>query len=175
MERNQGLWKGALLYGGILVVFLALGFTGLYLAGQHPVIMGRYLQFILPPAFAFLMLRVFKEQWNGGLLHFWEGMTMGFLYALTIGIGTGFVAYIFVAWVDPELMVQWKALLVEQTELQKQKMGDDFSDTAYTTTLEAIQSATPANIFQDWILKMGGVGLFATSFITIFMRKTEAR
>ena len=174
MERNQGLWKGALIYGGVNIGLFAAGLSAIYLLGENPVVVGRFLQFLLAPAIAFIMLRIFKEQWNRGFLHFWEGMTMGFIYALLVGIGSGLTVYLYLTF-DPELLEGFKTLMLEQIELQKQNMGEDFTEEMYKQTVEAANNTTPGVMFGDFLLKAGGPALLATSFIAIFMRKTEAR
>lgn len=173
MRKNKGLWQGGLLYGAIGTGFFILAFLAFYFMDRNPVVQARYLDFVMAPALGFLMLRAYREQWNGGLLHFWEGMTMAFFYGLTLGVlGGGFI-YIFLQWIDPQVLVEFKQIANEQIMLQKEQFLEQFSEEVFQEQLKANDETTAATMFGDAVVRKALVALLATSFVAIFMRKTE--
>ncbi|MEL6537583.1 MAG: DUF4199 domain-containing protein, partial [Bacteroidota bacterium] len=99
MQKNKGLWQGGLIYGSLNAGFFMITFMALWLLGRSPLSETNNLDFLLAPAVGFIMLRVFKEQWNGGMLHFWQGMTLAFIYAVVMALLGGFFVFAFAKWI----------------------------------------------------------------------------
>ncbi|HAA14747.1 MAG TPA: hypothetical protein DCE41_24875 [Cytophagales bacterium] len=175
MERNKGLWQGGLLYGSLNAGFFILAFITLWLLGRTPLSETNNLDFLLAPAVGFIMLRVFKEQWNGGNLHFWQGMTLAFFYAMVMATLGSFFVFAFAEWISPESLASHIELLVEEVENKKVELVEQFDEATYQEVLRKTKETTPGTLFLDAFLRKGFVALMATSFIAIFMRKTEAR
>lgn len=176
MERRKGILQGGLIYGSIAAAFYILGFLALYFADRNPITEGKYLFFILTPALGFFMLRIFREQWNGGLLHFWEGMSMAFVFGAIAAILIGFFTYAFLQWIDTDLMGKTITFMLEQVEAQKEQYISQFGDEVlYQEQLAATKETTPRIMFLDSLAKVFPISLMSISFITIFMRKTEKR
>jgi len=175
MERNQGLWKGGLVYGSLNTGFFILAFITLWLLGRSPFSETINLDFLLAPAVGFIMLRVFKEQWNGGVLHFWQGMTLGFVYGLVAAILGGFFVYAFAQWISPDALATHVEMLVQETENKRVELIEQFDEATYEVVLQKNKETSPGTLFLDAFLRKGFVALMSTSFIAIFMRRTESR
>jgi hypothetical protein len=101
--------KVAIKYALLCGAFLLLLFWVSYRFGSNPLIDFRHLFFdlVIFVLFIFFSCKEFKSYRNGGILHFWQGMTLGFLTyapaALLFSIGL-----LIFFWVDPNLMEDFR-------------------------------------------------------------------
>ncbi|MEL6534220.1 MAG: hypothetical protein AAFQ98_02350 [Bacteroidota bacterium] len=87
----------------------------------------------------------------------------------------GFFVFAFAKWISPEAMADHVQTLLVEVENKKAELIEQFDEATYQEVLQNTKNTTPGTLFLDAFLRKGFVALMATSFIAIFMRKTEAR
>ena len=77
-------------YGVIASALLALLFMVLYSMGKHPLFVPLFLdiRLLMLPIFMFIAMKDFRDSQNGGVLHFWQGLTVGFITFTTVAVFT---------------------------------------------------------------------------------------
>lgn len=166
------MWKVAVKYSFICGAFLLLSFWVSYRLGSNPMSDFKQLFFdlIIFILFVFFSCKEFKSYRNGGILHFWQGMTLGFLtYApATIIFAIG-VAIFF--WVDPNLLEDFKIQALQYMEGNKEEFLSDMSEEQFAAKLERIQTATTTQMISGGTLKKIMAGFFVTPVVAVILRK----
>jgi hypothetical protein len=121
--------------------------------------------------FIFFSTKEYRRYQNGGILHFWEGMTIGFLlYAPAIII---FVTALYVHnLVDGSMLAEYQReamlYLEERKESFLKEMG---TEEQYQAQVAAIEEITFHRLVWGAALKKIIVGLFLTPIVSILLRK----
>lgn len=120
--------------------------------------------------FIFFGASEFKKIQNAGFLHFWQGMTIGFLIYSQAVLLFALFQLGYHAW-DPTLVAQYQTdtlkFLAERSDLFIGKFGEE----AYTTQQELIKETTLGSIVWQSVFKKIGVGFFVSPLISILLRK----
>lgn len=166
------MWKVAVKYSLICGAFLLLLFWVSYRFGSNPMIDFKHMFFdlIIFILFVLFSCKEFKSYKNGGILHFWQGMTLGFLtYApATIIFAVG-VAIFF--WVDPNLLEDFKVQALQYMEGNKAEFLNDMSEEQFATQLGTIQTVTTTQMISGGAFKKFMAGFFVTPVVAIILRK----
>ncbi len=164
--------KNSLRFGFFCGVFAFLIFFFARKLGSNPFIDLNHLfaDIILFGVFIFFANKDFKVFRNEGILHFWQGMTIGFVvYAVATAVFLFFLlAYFFV---DPtlhsEYILEAKIYLEERSAQYIEKFGEQ----QYQDQLIAIEEIRVSELLFSAALKKLIVGLFVTPVISIILRK----
>ena len=83
-------------YGFIGSLIIILGLIVLFYLGRHPLLLNPILDARIPlyALIIFISFKIFKEQYNGGIMHFWQGMTMGMIAYIIMAFGAALFIYI---------------------------------------------------------------------------------
>lgn len=164
--------KISLKYAGICGIFLTAIFHVSYLLGSDPLIDLSHLIFdlILFGLFIFFTEKEFKSYQNGGILHFWQGMTMGFV-VYTLGTLIFILLLITYFNIFPDAVINYKEsatnFLLERGDLYKEQYGEE----GLNEQLELIQATTIWDLVLSAGLKKLLAGFFITPVISIILRK----
>ncbi len=164
--------KISIKYAILCGVFLTMIFHVSNFLGSNPLIDVSHLIFdlILFGLFVFFAEKEFKTYHNDGIMHFWQGMTMGFL---VYGIGTLIFALLLLAYFyfDPDSVINYQEsatkFLSEKADLYKEQFGED----GYQSQLERIKETTSWNLITSASMKKLLAGFFITPVISIILRK----
>ncbi|MCP4457514.1 MAG: DUF4199 domain-containing protein [Cytophagales bacterium] len=166
------MWKVALKYSLICGAFLLLLFWVSYRFGSNPMIDFKHMFFdlIIFVLFVFFSCKEFKSYRNGGILHFWQGMTLGFLtYApATVVFAIG-ITVLF--WIDPNLIEDFKVQAIQYMKSNRVEFLSDMSEEQFTSQLERIQTVTSTQMIGGGAFKKFMAGFFVTPVIAIILRK----
>ncbi len=166
------MWKVALKYALLCGMFLLLLFWISYRYGSNPLIDFRHLFFdlIIFVLFTFFSCKEFKSYRNQGILHFWQGMTLGFLTYLPASI-IFLIGIIIFFWVDPNLLEDFKVQAVDFLERNKEEFLADMTEEQYNTRMDQIQTVTTTQMISGATFKKFMAGFFVTPVIAIILRK----
>lgn len=164
--------KISIKYAILCGVFLTVIFHVSNMLGSNPLIDVSHLIFdlILFGLFIFFTEKEFKTYHSNGIMHFWQGMTMGFL---VYSIGTLIFAILLSIYFyfDQDAVINYQEsatkFLSEKAELYKEQFGED----GYQTQLDRIRETTSWNLITSASMKKLLAGFFITPVISIILRK----
>ena len=160
-------------YGAIVGVFLFLVFFGMQLAGQQPGINVNtmFIQGLLIVLFMYFCLREFRDYKNGGILHYWQGMTASFiLYALAA------LLYASAMWVwltvDAEAMQQIIYYRLGHMQRTKESfIQGGGTEEVFNTQVAQLKLLTPGVMFIDQLVRTLFIGVLTAVLPSIILRK----
>ncbi|WP_258101734.1 DUF4199 domain-containing protein [Marinoscillum pacificum] len=160
--------KFALLAGVFMIVIYHLSFW----LGVNPQIdLGHlFVDLVLIGLFVFFAEKDYKTYKNGGILHFWQGMTIGFIvYAL--GSAIFLSGQIFYYNFDADAVINYQSAATKFLEERSEIFIDKFGEDMYQLQLEEIKHVTKWDLIQESTVKKIIAGFFITPVISIILRK----
>lgn len=166
------MWRVAYKYALICGVFLLAIFWVSYRFGSNPLIDFRHLFFdlILFALFIFFSCKEFKSYRNGGILHFWQGMSLAFMtYApATLMFLVGMVVFF---QIDPNLLSDFQAQAMDFMERNKEAFLEEMTQEQYDERIDQIRTVTATQMMMSATFKKLVAGFFVSPVITIILRK----
>lgn len=171
MDKSQ-LYKVPLKYGlagGVISIIL---FLTLYFMEENPLSSIRIFDFVLIPLFIYFTLKELRDYKYGGKMLYWQGMTAGFFCYLLIAVISASAIWFFLTTVDPELFIRHKQESIAILTNDPEKWADQVGKKEYEEALKSVREITPFSLAADDFVKKSLAGLFLTSFIAIFFKRT---
>lgn len=166
------MWKIALKYALICGVFLLLLFWVSYRFGSNPLIDFRHLYFdlIIFALFVLFSCKEFKSYGNEGILHFWQGMTLGFFTYVpaTILFLVGITLFF---WTDAYLLEDFKVQALQFMKSNKEEFLGSMTEEQFLAQTAEIKAATTTQMILGSTFKKFMAGFFITPVIAIILRK----
>jgi hypothetical protein len=161
---QTGLFYG--LFAGVLCVIF---FIALYLSNPNPLSIRRP-DLGINIIFIFTSIFAFKKR-NGGILHFYEGFSVGFLTNIIAALFTGVSLYLFISYFDAAPFTAWIESGIEFLKLEKDNnLSEVLTEETFKTQISSLQNAKPYQlIFDELMFKQ--IGIIAISLCTLAMRK----
>lgn len=171
MDRSQ-LFKVPLKYGVAGGIISLLLFITLYFLDESPLSAIRLFDFVLIPLFVFFSLKEFRDYKNEGKMAYWEGMTVGLVCYGLIALISASAILLFLEVIDPQLFVQHKQENITILTQDPQEWVEQLGREDYEEALEDVRGITPVSLAADDFVKKILIGLFLTSVISIFLKRT---
>ncbi len=156
------------LLGGIVVMAVFFLF---YFFQLNPLVNLKFIDIFIFGIFIFFCLKEFRDRYNGGELHFWQGMTAGMINYLTIAVISALFILVMTILIDPGLVSGYISSRLDFLELNKHVLIQTIDENAYNETVEGVKSTTAYDLALDDFLKKSIIGLFLSSIISIILRK----
>lgn len=153
---------------GLLVIGL---FLTLYFLESNPLIEARIVDLVLIPLFLFFGLKDFRDYRNEGILHYWQGMTVGVILYLLMALISAVWILIFLEIIDPQLLVDYIANRQELLMESKARVIDQMGEETFIRSQEELNSISAWDLALDDFLKKSIIGLMLTIMISIILRK----
>ena len=168
----MSMWKVAYKYALICGVFLLLAFWISYRFGSNPMIDLRhlFLDLVIMALFIFFSCKEFKTYRNGGILHFWQGMTLAFMTYLPativflLGILTMFQ-------LDSNLLADFKLQAMAFMEANKPEFLQEMTQQQFDERINQIQDVSATQMISSATFKKLVAGFFVSPVITVILRK----
>jgi hypothetical protein len=120
--------------------------------------------------FIYFAQNEFKKYHHGGILHFWQGMTIGFMVYLP-GV-LFFCGGLWIAMlIDPEILTSYQQAAMKLLEDQSKMYIEQFGEDQYLEQQKAIENTTISSMIFTALIKKILVGLFITPVVSIILRK----
>lgn len=164
--------KTSLKYAPICGVFMIVIYHLSFRLGVNPQIDLSHLLFdlVLLGIFIFFTEKDFKSNHNGGYLHFWQGMTLGFLvYAISTSLF--FLSQIIYFTFDAEAVINYQDAATKFLEERSALFIEKFGDEAYQSQFYEIKQVTKWDLIWGSSVKKILAGFFITPVISIILRK----
>ncbi|MFC2125673.1 DUF4199 domain-containing protein, partial [Bacteroidota bacterium] len=169
MLKGKPILKISLRYGGMGAALSAVLFIILFYSGKNPFLIPAMLDFriLVFPIILLFGIRDFKENINGGYLHFWEGMSVGLLEIFVFSFLMLLFILAFGSLIETGLVDQYITDLQEQIIAGKERFSGSIGEEAYSKTLEILPSTTIFDLALDYFLKSWPLGLFLIIILTL--------
>jgi hypothetical protein len=159
-------------FGSVAALSSIVLFSILYFAGKNPMFIPAYLDFrlLLFPIFLVFGIRDFKENRNEGILHFWQGFSVGMLIVLIISLSMTIYILVLGGLIDPSFTEKFITGTMQTIHHSKESIIAQVGEAAYNKTLELIPGTTLNNLAFDYFLKSLPLGIILTILISLVLR-----
>jgi hypothetical protein len=158
------------LVGGILIVtpfFVLLKLGESPLLNLNTLILEGMLMFI----FIYIGLREFRDRHNGGLLKFWEGMTIGFMIYLGMALVSTIIMALYIFGIDQEYVITYRQEAIEYINDSLKRISDEEEREALSNQLTRVSETEASDLVFDSLSKKILLGLALTPIGTVILRK----
>ena len=139
-----------LIYGSLIALSCFLFFVGLYNLSPNPLGVRRPdIGFNI--MFVFIAIAFYRRN-NSGYLHFYEGVSVGFLANLLGSVLTGLGIYLFVKFYDGTPFTAWTEAGVKLLYDQKETFDILLSPENFDGQVKSLQNAKPYQLILDEIM-----------------------
>ena len=162
-------------YGLIGSLMIILGLIVLFYLGRHPLLLNPILDARIPlyALIIFISFKIFKEQYNGGIMHFWQGMAIGMLAYTLMATSAALFIYIISKVNSSNFLTEYIRISTGQLVTNKDLFIETIGEKTYTETLAQLPSTQPIHLAVDYLLKSMPIGLFLTIILSVLLRKKE--
>jgi hypothetical protein len=160
-------------YGILASVISIVLFLILYYAGRNPFLIPAILDFriLLFPIILVFAIRDFKENKNRGILHFWQGLSIGIQTVLITSLIMAIFILLFGGIFEQELVPEYIRLMTAQIKSVNEEVIETIGKDAVDRSLELLPSTTIFHLSFDYFLKSLPYGVFLTIIISLILRK----
>ena len=160
-------------YGLISAVSLILGLGIIYYAGKHPLLINIVfdLRILIFALFIFIGIREYRQDYNNGILHFWQGLYIGIILYITAAFITSLFIWIFAGWLDVDFLTSFIAKSMETLETNKQVIIESLGERNFNAAMEGLPTTTAGNLAFDYFLKSMPIGFILTLVISMLLRR----
>jgi uncharacterized protein DUF4199 len=159
-------------YGLVGSLLNILALLVLFYLGRHPLLITPVLDARLPlyGLFIFVGFKVFKEEYNQGVMHFWQGMTIGMILYILMAVLTSTFIFIFSEISATNFLSEYIRIATGQLVANKNTFIETIGEKTYFDTLAQLPKTLPIHLAMDYLLKSMPIGLFLTLILSILMR-----
>ena len=174
------LFKIPIRYGMAAAVLAIVLMIVMFYAGKHPMLIPVMYDYriILFGVIIFFSIKEYKEYYNEGRLHFWEGLVNGVIAYLMVALLAGLFIIIF-AYAVPEFLDTYITGTIQGLELDKEALTKTgtitITEEEYQKQIKLLQEMRPSLLAMDYIIKSMIIGFPITIILAVFLRKTEDR
>ena len=173
MKLQKNLIQIAIKFGLIGAVMNILALVVLFYIGKHPLLLNPLLDARWPlfGLFIFFSIKMLRDE-NEGILHFWEGLSLGFLvYLIMAQMAAAFIA-VFGAIESTQFLSTYIAVEMEQINANKEALiQNNIDEKTLTDALKILPDTTANNLAFDYFLKSMPIGLILTLLLSVLMRR----
>ena len=175
LKTKNPLFLTPFKYGFIGSMLIILGLLVLFYLGKHPLLLNPVLDSRIPiyALIIFISFKIFKDQQNAGVMHFWQGMTMGMIAYFVMALGAAMFIYIFSEISATNFLAEYIRLATGQLVTNKDLFIETIGEKTYTDTLAQLPTTQPIHLAVDYLLKSIPIGLFLTIILAVLLRRKE--
>lgn len=159
-------------FGLIGMVFNILALIILFYIGRHPLLLNPLLDARIPlyALIVFVSIKSFKDNYSGGIMHFWQGLAMGMIAYSVMALGTGIFIFIFSEIESTNFLQEYIRIATGQLVANKELFIESIGDSTYYDTLAQLPKTRSIHLAVDYLLKSMPIGLFLTLLLSVLLR-----
>lgn len=164
---------GVSLRNGAIAGVLAAGLLiVLFYIGRHPMLVMPYADFrvLLFGIFIFFTLKEFRDSYQDGVLHFFQGMVGSFIMVMTAAILSALLVWAYAA-INSDFITEFIKQGLEQAKLQFQQASTEKEKNALRVILENIPATNGRGMAMQHFAQSLIIGLFISIILSIVLRK----
>ncbi len=173
MKLENNLIQTAIRFGLIGAAMNIIALLVLFYIGKHPLLLNPLIDARWPlyGLFVFFSLKVFRDE-NKEVLHFWQGLALGFLvYLIMAQMAAAFIA-VFASVESTQFLSEYIRIATEQISANREVLiENNISEKTLTDALQILPTTTANNLAFDYFLKSMPIGLILTLILSIVMRR----
>ena len=151
---KNAILKVSLFFGLVCGIVAFLFFLLLNLRGMNALGSARNPDFLSALLFMVGALWYFRRMIRGGLLHFWEGLSVGFLTVLVGAVVSASLVNLFITRVDTGVLPRHLGELAQMRVARKEHyLALEKSEANFERMQAQIRQTTPSAMFWDEVLK----------------------
>lgn len=160
-------------FGAIGILFNILALVVLYSIGRHPLLLNPVLDARIPlyALMIFASFKTYKDSYGQGIMHFWQGLTMGMVAYLMMSIGTSIFIYIISSIESTNFLSEYIRIATGQLVANKDYFIESIGQKTYDDTIVQLPKTRPVHLALDYLLKSTPIGLFLTFLLSVLMRR----
>lgn len=161
-------------YGFIGSLIIILGLLVLFYLGRHPLLLNPVLDVRIPiyALIIFISLKVFKDHYSGGVMHFWQGLAMGLIAYLVMAFIAALFIYIFSEIGNTHFLSEFIRIKTEQLIANKEAYVEAYGvgEKAYNYAIEGLPLTQGSDLALHYIRQSMPIGLFLTIILSVLLR-----
>ena len=170
---NKPLLKIPLAFGAATGVLAFLFFLGLYAVDVMPLGNNKVLDFGI-----FLIMMVaacwyYRRKIGHGYMHFWEGLTVCYVVNTVGAFVVGWLIFLFVKFIDPELFTNYLAEMQRLLMAGKAELVKNIGEAEFQTMQKAVVETKPGELITDEIAKKTLMAVLPILIISLIFRRQE--
>lgn len=173
MKLQNNLTQVAIKFGLVGALMNIVALLTLFYLGKHPLLLNPLIDARWPlySLFLFFSIKYFRDE-NEGVLHFWQGLALGFLvYLIMAQMAAAFIA-VFGSIDSTQFLSTYISSAIEQISANKEALlQNNIDEKTLTDALQILPSTTANNLAFDYFLKSMPIGLILTLLLSIIMRR----
>ena len=160
------------IYGSIINIAAILL---LFYFGRHPLLLSPLFDARLPLYLIFILfsMKTYRDQYNGGIMHFWQAMTVGIVNYMSMALIVSLFIQVFAGIDSTHFLDTYISLASDQMITNKEAFVETIGLSTFEATLKQLPTTTALHLAADFLLKSMPVGLFLTVILAVFMRRKE--
>ncbi|MCC5921677.1 MAG: DUF4199 domain-containing protein [Cyclobacteriaceae bacterium] len=163
---KYGIAASALyLLGSLILIFFEIDI-------YHQPMALNILYFITPIFMAF-GIHEFKKVYNGGLLAYWEGMSVSFFTYFIVSVLIGIYTYALLSVIYPSLIDVYVNTRIDMLVEKRENVVEEFGVETYEYMKESIKEITPWQLTMDFFWRQIGIALFFAIVFSVIFRRTN--
>ncbi|MCZ6521699.1 MAG: DUF4199 domain-containing protein [Bacteroidetes bacterium] len=170
-STKNTLLQVSIKFGLIGVLLSIILFMALYFVDRNPLINSKFFDFIVIPIMIFFAIKEYRDYENQGKLWFWQGMSIGFINYMTIGIFSALFVGTFIVWIDGQVLMGFINNRVDYLMTHKVEILKEMNEDRFIETIENVKKISTMDVLWDQILRKMIIGLFLTIILSVFLRK----
>jgi len=176
MLGNRRILKVGLIFGTVALLGSVLNFfTALY-TGSIPFVNGHLVDIVIVILAIVGAIYFYKNFLNFGFLHLWQGVALGFWTLLVAVNLISLFHYVYLEFINPELLVQYKAYMINDFNLKKEAIVKEGSLSEAQEKLKGFMQAKSVDVvIHQIVLKFlpFPITIFTVFFASLALRKVE--
>ncbi len=180
MNNIKPIFRVPLKYGAAASVLAVILMIVMYFSGRHPMLIPVFYDYriFLFGVIIFFSVKEYREYYNGGRLHFWEGIVNGIITYIIVALIAGAFIWVF-SLVVPDFLNSYINGTIKGLELEKEQLISGgpitITEEEFQQQVDNLKNIRPSVLTLDYIIKSMVIGFPITLIIAVFMRKTEDR
>ena len=156
------------------VVFIVL-FIIIYFTNKDPLLHAGLIDVVILLIFLIFAIKEYRDVYNGGLMQFGEGMTIGILAYLMMALISSFFIYIMTTIVDPKLLSHYIDIRMAMLREHKETLIETIDESAYIKSLAGVKNTTAFDLALDDFFKKSITGLIITIAVAVIFKKQQSK
>lgn len=176
MLGNKRILKVGLIFGVVALVGSILNFCTALYTGSIPFVNGHLVDIVIVILAIVGAIYFYKKFLNSDFLHLWQGVVLGFWTLLVAVNLISLFHYVYLEFINPELLTQYKAYMINDFNLKKEAIVKEGSLGEAQEKLKGFMQARSVDVvIHQIVLKFlpFPITIFSVFFASLALRKVE--
>ena len=180
MDNIKPIFRVPLKYGAAASVLAIVLMIVMYYSGKHPMLIPAFYDYriFLFGIIIFFSVKEYREYFNGGKLHFWEGLVNGIITYIIVALIAGAFIWVF-SLIEPDFLQGYINGALQGLELDKEQLTGEgpitITEEEFQRQVSNLKNIRPSVLPLDYIIKSMVIGFPITLIMAVLLRKTEDR